>query len=74
MLIRCLLSCTTHELLSASYSTARVYVNRKTRIKRAKNRMQFRIKKIVRVKKSHVRARLLDISLISMYEVVLLSF
>ena len=33
------------------YSTAHVYVNRKTRIKRAKNRMQLRIKKIVRVKK-----------------------
>ena len=57
-----------------SYSTARVYVNRKTRIKRAKNRMQLRIKKIVRVKKSHVRARLWDISLISLYEVALLFF
>ena len=33
--------------------------------------MQLRIKEIVRVKKSHVRARLLDISLIRMYEVVL---
>ena len=47
---------------------------RKTRIKRAKNRMQLRIKKIVRVKKSHVRARLWDISLISLYEVALLFF
>ena len=57
-----------------SYSTARVYVNRKTRIKRAKNRMQLRIKKVVRVKKSHVRARLWDISLISLYVVALLFF
>ena len=39
-------------------STTRVYVNRKTRIKRAKNRMQLRLKKNVRVKKSHVRVRL----------------
>ena len=31
-------------LMSSSYSTARVYVNRKTRIKRAKNRMQLWIK------------------------------
>ena len=53
------------------YSTPRVFANRKTRIKRAKNRMLLRIKEIVRVKKSHVRARLLDISLIRMYEVVL---
>ena len=53
------------------YSTARVYANRKTRIKRAKNRMKLRIKEIVRVKKSHVRARLVDISLVRMYEVVL---
>ena len=37
-----------------SFSTTRVYVNRKTRIKRAKNRMQLRITKIVRVKKSRV--------------------
>ena len=36
--------------------------------------MQLRVKKIVRVKKSHVRARLWDISLISMYEVVFLFF
>ena len=44
-----------------------MYVNRKTRIKRAKNRMQLRIKKIV-------RARFWDLNLISMYEVVLLFF
>ena len=48
----------THTHPTLTYSTSRVYVNRKTRIKRAKNRMQLRIKKIVRVKKSHVRARL----------------
>ena len=58
----------------ARCSTAHEYVNRKTRIKRAKNRMQLRITKIVRVKKSHVRARLWYIGLINMYEVVLLSF
>ena len=50
-----------------SYSTAHVYVNRKTRIKRTKNRMQLRMKKIM-------RARLWDINLISMYEVVLLFY
>ena len=62
-------------MVVARYSNVHVYVNRKTRIKRAKNRLQLmRIKKIERVKKSHVRARLWDISLISMYEVVLLFF
>ena len=58
--------------LMSIYSTAHVYVNRKTRIKRAKNRLQLRMKKTVRVKKLHVRARLWNLSLISMYEVVLL--
>ena len=56
------------------YSTVRVYVNRKTRIKRAKNRMLLRITKVVRIKKLHVCARLCDVSLISMYEVVFLFF
>ena len=38
------------------YSTAHVYVNRKTRIKRAKNRMQLRIKKN-RARQKIARAR-----------------
>ena len=49
------------------YSTAHVYINWKMQIKRAKNHMQLRIKKIMRVKKSYMSARLWDINIISMY-------
>ena len=56
------------------YSTAHVYINRKMRIKHAKNRMKLWIKKLC-TSKNHTCVQWLgDLSLVSMYEVVLLFF
>ena len=67
MLIRCLyhaqlMNCCLHLTVPLVYTSTE---------KRELNAHAISNKKIVRVKKSHVRARLLDISLISVYEVVL---
>ena len=63
-----------HYISGYGYSPTHVYVNRKTRIKCAKNRMQLQIKKIVHIKKLHIHAQLWDINLISRNEVVLLFY
>ena len=66
--VLCIIATIVLPYLFVHYSNARVYVNQKTRIKRAKNRMLLRIKKTCASKN---RAHKLDNS---MYAVVLLFF